>query len=1475
MPDPKPKRTWLRLTMGALTLLVVAVALAAWWLSGSKVWTDDKTIRVADAQATLREVLWTQPLKIEDAFKVEEAINTEADEFEPAISPDGSELYFVRGLPSHDGGQKSNIVVSYRRNNRWTKPQLLEGINSAFNDLGPRLSGDGEKLYFYSDRTGGEGGFDIWMATRTADGWGEPVNLGPNINSEHNDFNPAPTPDGKRLFFATNRVAAAKSKRDQRWSGTIRHSPEATDYDIFVAEEKGQGPGARGQGKESKTAEKHKSTKENGAAGSRDNPQSAIRNPRSSDLFLPAVAVARLNTPFHEGACAITPSGDFLYFASNRDGDERGYDLYRCRLRLANTGDTGTDIAAGLRFGEIERIKEISTTSDEVDPSLTMEGFRMLLSSDMPNGAGGYDIYVSDSREVFADRDAREMPHLGWSWWALIAATLLLLLLLFLLRGMDSQKLSILQICIIASLFIHLLFIIALSFVFLSQEVIEHIQKKEEVRVVVNLQAATEMKLRSTARSQQADLPMQAPTMEQSQKVVQENTMQRPTPRTEALNIPSARAEPAPNSMILPEASKQASKPNEAVPVERPQFEPTELQVDPQLREVEQVQQAQSQEQPATAAPNDASRQETKQADTAAQTPQVNVAKAQATDASMAQAAQANRPTATAEAVKSQPASPQPAVNAPTPSPQFDTQRVEANQPAAPTLADSGSAAPKRAVAESSSPAETAPAQAKPSQQAPQSFASAAQTNAPQSSKAESVAATAPAPAGVQPTISAQVQTQAVSSEAPQGPKIPENTPHVAQRSASAPSGKAAEMKIETPPAQTAAESLESGAALSFAKPNVEVIQITHALPIEQAALDAQPSPSAKVTSAQVTPAPQAAETSRTLAERVETKASATSAASTESGSAAAAPSQPDEASMASSAGLARSEASRAEEIKSSVMSPSAVTPSNVDPSISASTVQADALAQERPSDARPTTAKVAPQATQSASAEVATSSSSALATTKNTPTESLAQAQTAATQTSRSTVDKVPNLNAPPSFAPPSVDAPLFDAAQTARVSADSKAPPSQVAADKAATTSKASTGAAVSESIATVAMIDPLAVNDNDLTSLLNTQSSTDLRARSDAAPVSDAASALLSPVIGKLGPDDLAQPLPLFQRAPDARKKLLKEMGGTPESEDAVERALAYLARNQEPDGRWTKAVQGDKGPGKRGDNQHDMALTGLPVLAFLASDHTSAKAGPYRETVTAGIDFLIKHQKKDGDLRGEGSMYDHCIATIALAEAALMTNDSRQREAALLAARFIVKGQDTGSGGWRYRPGEHGDTSVVGWAVMALHSCERLGFETDQKLSKGINKWMDIVTRKGSLLAGYQNASAKPAMTAEAVFCRILLGEKFAEKPLKEYNEYIWENRPGRGDRDYYLWYYATLSASQINDGNWEKWNQVMRENLIKLQKKDGKDDGCFPMQFRWDDSGGTIYTTSMAALTLEVYYRYLPMYKGEKDSGPRR
>jgi len=352
------------------------------------------------------------------------------------------------------------------------------------------------------------------------------------------------------------------------------------------------------------------------------------------------------------------------------------------------------------------------------------------------------------------------------------------------------------------------------------------------------------------------------------------------------------------------------------------------------------------------------------------------------------------------------------------------------------------------------------------------------------------------------------------------------------------------------------------------------------------------------------------------------------------------------------------------------------------------------------------------------------------------------------------------------------------------------------------------------------------------------------------------------------GSLGPGKLSAPKSLYQRSIEQRQKLLDELGGTRASEDAVARALRFLADNQEPDGRWTRIDVG-RNRGKRGRDQHDSALTGLAVLCFLAADHTPDKPGDYQKTVRDALDWLIANQKENGDLRNGSNMYGQGIAALAVAEAAQMTEDARYREAAFRAAQFIIAGQNPKTGGWRYQPGESGDTSVVGWQVMALHSAEQLGYTIPRETKDKARDWLEFVSQMGTLRAGYQNANATRPMTAEAALSRVLLGERFTRKRVDDMGEYLLAEKPGKGQDNYYYWYYASLVLSQTDSGAWEQWDEATRRHLIATQHAGGELDGSWSTRSKWGNRGGRVYTTAMATLTLEVYYRYLPMYRGDR------
>ncbi|MGB2876983.1 MAG: protease inhibitor I42 family protein [Dehalococcoidales bacterium] len=134
-------------------------------------------------------------------------INSSSMETYPNISADGLSLYFSDG----------DLWLATRptRDDNWSaRVRLTGGVNSGSWEGFPSLSADQRVLFFYSDRSGGYGGMDIYMAMRptASDAWGSAVNLGPKINTLYYDIAPSLSADGSTLYFAHNDISG--------WGGT-------------------------------------------------------------------------------------------------------------------------------------------------------------------------------------------------------------------------------------------------------------------------------------------------------------------------------------------------------------------------------------------------------------------------------------------------------------------------------------------------------------------------------------------------------------------------------------------------------------------------------------------------------------------------------------------------------------------------------------------------------------------------------------------------------------------------------------------------------------------------------------------------------------------------------------------------------------------------------------------------------------------------------------------------------------------------------------------------------------------------------------------------------------------------------------------------------------------------------------------------------------------------------------------------------
>jgi hypothetical protein len=269
--------------------------------------------------------------------------------------------------------------------------------------------------------------------------------------------------------------------------------------------------------------------------------------------------------------------------------------------------------------------------------------------------------------------------------------------------------------------------------------------------------------------------------------------------------------------------------------------------------------------------------------------------------------------------------------------------------------------------------------------------------------------------------------------------------------------------------------------------------------------------------------------------------------------------------------------------------------------------------------------------------------------------------------------------------------------------------------------------------------------------------------------------------------------------------------------------------------------------------------------------LASGHTHLD-GPYRDTVRRGLEFLLASQGVDGNLAATTNQYErmycHAMATCALSEAYAMTSDRRLLPAVQRALQYTINTQDRASGGWRYLFGQVGDTSQLGWQVMALKSAELGGVAMPAVTRGGIERFLRSVALGASGgLACYQveRPIATRSMTAEAMACRQFLGRVDRPETTAEATAYLLQEPPGTGTVNHYYWYYGTLAMHQSGGEPWRRWNEALQKQLLATQRLDGSSAGSWDPDPVWGRCGGRVYSTALCALCLEVYYRFLPLY----------
>lgn len=365
---------------------------------------------------------------------------------------------------------------------------------------------------------------------------------------------------------------------------------------------------------------------------------------------------------------------------------------------------------------------------------------------------------------------------------------------------------------------------------------------------------------------------------------------------------------------------------------------------------------------------------------------------------------------------------------------------------------------------------------------------------------------------------------------------------------------------------------------------------------------------------------------------------------------------------------------------------------------------------------------------------------------------------------------------------------------------------------------------------------------------------------------------------PVGSAPDPDSVPEKAIYKMRKPEKRRQFIAELGGTPQTEEAVEQALVWLSRTQSDDGRWD--VDGFKTLdecGGAGDLAgEDVAVSGMALLAFLGAGYTHLD-GLHKETVRKGLDWLLNCEDDDGDFRGTGQMYGQAIATVVLCEAYSLSADDRLLASSRRAVQFIIDAQTPGSG-WRYGPTDDSDTSVTGWQILALKSAGIAGIAVPEQTFKWTEQWLDNVRQgnEGGLYAFKPRHPVTHVMTAEGLFCQLFMNEQTRTRGQDESIAYIMEELPGWDEKNnsihMYYWYYSTLSLYLSGAKEFDAWNAALTKALLNGRRTSGPAAGSWDPVCQLGPRGGRIYSTSIGALCLQVYYRFLPLYK-QGNHGP--
>jgi hypothetical protein len=344
----------------------------------------------------------------------------------------------------------------------------------------------------------------------------------------------------------------------------------------------------------------------------------------------------------------------------------------------------------------------------------------------------------------------------------------------------------------------------------------------------------------------------------------------------------------------------------------------------------------------------------------------------------------------------------------------------------------------------------------------------------------------------------------------------------------------------------------------------------------------------------------------------------------------------------------------------------------------------------------------------------------------------------------------------------------------------------------------------------------------------------------------------------------------------KSPDAagRQVLLREQGGNEASEAAVERALDWLARHQNPDGSWSfnhvRPACKEQCP-DAGTLDAPQGATSLALLPFLGAGHShrADSRSKYRSTVSAALNYLRMNLARVGGLfDNDQGMPSHAWGTIALCEASEGGRDKSSRAAAVAAIELIVNTQNA-DGGWSMlpRPGAQPNPSelaTTAWNVVALKTAQAAGIVDPSRSLKRATAYIDGAAAPNGFRRSTDATGIDPLSTALGMQARIQLGWPREQPALTAYVAELSKAGPATNGR-FYLSFLQSQTMREAGGASWPAWNTALRDHLVNTQQTTGHAAGSWSSTHAEARQGGRLYCTALGALILEVYYRTAPVY----------